>query len=169
MLQLNSYSSWYCPWFQIQTSLSWEAQKEDMHSSYVICANSIGIGMWNLMVSTVNKFSILCFCSINICNLSLPSTTKLSNAGIYLHDPVCFAALVRPDLFSFKRGVVRVETQGICVGHTLMDQGLRKYGVSCLVSICFNLIWIQLTPWHQPICLADGTAVTHGLAIHRSQ
>lgn len=47
--------------------------------------------------------------------------------GIFLHDPVCFAALVRPDLFTYKKGVVRVETQGICVGHTLMDQGLKKW------------------------------------------
>ncbi|GER54229.1 pyrimidine-specific ribonucleoside hydrolase RihA [Striga asiatica] len=47
--------------------------------------------------------------------------------GIFLHDPVSFVALVRPDLFTFKKGVVRVETQGICVGHTLMDQGLKKW------------------------------------------
>ncbi|KAK9156708.1 hypothetical protein Scep_003282 [Stephania cephalantha] len=47
--------------------------------------------------------------------------------GIFLHDPVSFVALVRPDLFSYKKGVVRVETQGICVGHTLMDQGLKKW------------------------------------------
>jgi uridine nucleosidase len=48
-------------------------------------------------------------------------------SGIFLHDPVSFVALVRPDLFTYKKGVVRVETQGICVGHTLMDQGLKKY------------------------------------------
>lgn len=50
--------------------------------------------------------------------------------GIFLHDPVSFVALVRPDLFTFKKGVVRVETQGICVGHTLMDQGLKKWNSS---------------------------------------
>ncbi|KAM7468275.1 hypothetical protein LguiB_015837 [Lonicera macranthoides] len=47
--------------------------------------------------------------------------------GIFLHDPVSFVALVRPDLFTYKVGVVRVETQGICLGHTLMDQGLKKW------------------------------------------
>ncbi|CAH9071698.1 unnamed protein product [Cuscuta epithymum] len=47
--------------------------------------------------------------------------------GIFLHDPVSFVALVRPDLFSFRKGVVRVETQGICTGHTLMDMGLKKW------------------------------------------
>lgn len=47
--------------------------------------------------------------------------------GVFLHDPVCFVALVRPDLFMFKKGVVRVETQGLCVGQTLMDQGLKRW------------------------------------------
>ncbi|KAI5664785.1 hypothetical protein M9H77_24108 [Catharanthus roseus] len=50
--------------------------------------------------------------------------------GIFLHDPVSFVALVRPDLFTFKKGVVRVETQGLCLGHTLMDQGLKKWNSS---------------------------------------
>ncbi|XP_042521238.1 uridine nucleosidase 1-like [Macadamia integrifolia] len=47
--------------------------------------------------------------------------------GIFPHDPVSFVALVRPHLFTYKKGVVRVETQGLCVGHTLMDQGLKKW------------------------------------------
>lgn len=47
--------------------------------------------------------------------------------GIYLHDPTCFAALYKPQLFEFKRGAVRVETQGICTGHTLMDLGLKNW------------------------------------------
>ncbi|KAF5747816.1 uridine nucleosidase 1 [Tripterygium wilfordii] len=50
--------------------------------------------------------------------------------GIFLHDPVSFVALVRPDLFTYKKGIVRVETQGICEGHTLMDQGLKKWNGS---------------------------------------
>ncbi|KAE9465546.1 hypothetical protein C3L33_02529, partial [Rhododendron williamsianum] len=53
--------------------------------------------------------------------------------GIFPHDAVSFVALVRPDLFTYKRGVVRVETQGICLGHTLMDQGLK--------------IWNSSNPW----------------------
>nr|DAD48597.1 TPA_asm: hypothetical protein HUJ06_018534 [Nelumbo nucifera] len=47
--------------------------------------------------------------------------------GIFLHDPASFVALIKPDLFTYKKGVVRVETQGICLGHTLMDQGLKRY------------------------------------------
>ncbi|KAL2345208.1 hypothetical protein Fmac_006493 [Flemingia macrophylla] len=50
--------------------------------------------------------------------------------GIFLHDPVSFVAVVRPDLFTYRKGVVRVETQGICVGHTLMDQGLKKWNTT---------------------------------------
>ncbi|KAK4725153.1 hypothetical protein R3W88_027932 [Solanum pinnatisectum] len=50
--------------------------------------------------------------------------------GVFPHDPVTFVALVRPDLFTYKKGVVRVATQGICVGHTLLDQGLKKWNTS---------------------------------------
>ncbi|KAH0723405.1 hypothetical protein KY285_005960 [Solanum tuberosum] len=50
--------------------------------------------------------------------------------GVFPHDPVTFVALVRPDLFTYKKGVVRVETQGICTGHTLLDQGLKKWNSS---------------------------------------
>lgn len=50
--------------------------------------------------------------------------------GVFLHDPVSFVALVQPDLFTYKKGVVRVETQGICVGHALMDQGLKEWNSS---------------------------------------
>ncbi|CAI0469609.1 unnamed protein product, partial [Linum tenue] len=39
-------------------------------------------------------------------------------------------AVVRPDLFTYRKGVVRVETQGICIGHTLMDQGLKRWNTS---------------------------------------
>ncbi|KAK9291092.1 hypothetical protein L1049_009279 [Liquidambar formosana] len=62
--------------------------------------------------------------------------------GIFPHDPVSFMALVRPDLFTYKKGVVRVETQGICLGHTLMDQGLK--------------IWNSSNPWssYSPVSVA---------------
>ncbi|BAT85847.1 hypothetical protein LR48_Vigan03g241000 [Vigna angularis] len=62
--------------------------------------------------------------------------------GIFLHDPVSFVALVRPDLFTYQKGVVRVETQGICVGHTLLDQGLK--------------IWNTSNPWtgYSPVSVA---------------
>ncbi|AQK51656.1 hypothetical protein Zm00014a_036425 [Zea mays] len=62
--------------------------------------------------------------------------------GIFLHDPVSFTAVLHPEYFTFKKGVVRVETQGICTGHTLMDQGLKK--------------WNSENPWsgYKPISVA---------------
>eukprot|EP00249_Psilotum_nudum_P008967 c21624_g1_i1 orf=65-1132(+) len=50
--------------------------------------------------------------------------------GIFLHDPTCLAALLDPTLFSYKRGAVRVETQGICIGHTVLDLGLKNWNAS---------------------------------------
>ncbi|KAG0524108.1 hypothetical protein BDA96_07G181400 [Sorghum bicolor] len=62
--------------------------------------------------------------------------------GIFLHDPVSFTAVLHPEYFTFKKGVVRVETQGICTGHTLMDHGLKK--------------WNSENPWsgYKPISVA---------------
>ncbi|KAH0899881.1 LOW QUALITY PROTEIN: hypothetical protein HID58_049449, partial [Brassica napus] len=52
--------------------------------------------------------------------------------GVCLHDPLSFVEAVRPDLFKYKKGVVRMGTQGICVGHRLMDQALkRSYYINC--------------------------------------
>ncbi|TVU15256.1 hypothetical protein EJB05_38766, partial [Eragrostis curvula] len=61
---------------------------------------------------------------------------------VFLHDPVSFAALVRPEYFTIKKGVVRVETKGICTGHTSMDMGLKK--------------WNSENPWtgYSPISVA---------------
>ncbi|URD83414.1 Inosine-uridine preferring nucleoside hydrolase [Musa troglodytarum] len=72
-------------------------------------------------------------CGADITVVGINITTQVKFTGIFLHDPVSFAALVRPDLFTFKKGVVRVETQGICMGHTLMDDGLKE--------------WITSNPW----------------------
>ncbi|KAJ8532718.1 hypothetical protein K7X08_015607 [Anisodus acutangulus] len=66
----------------------------------------------------------------NFCSYILKPLSCISLVIIFLHDPVSFVALVRPELFTFKKGVVRVEIQGICVGHTLMDQGLKKWNTS---------------------------------------
>lgn len=50
--------------------------------------------------------------------------------GILLYDPVCFVALVRSDLFTNKKGVVRVAKEGICEGLTLMDDVNKNWGSS---------------------------------------
>lgn len=50
--------------------------------------------------------------------------------GIFLHDPGCLAALLDPSLFTYRKGALRVETQGICIGHTLLDLGLKRWNGS---------------------------------------
>uniref|UniRef100_A0A0D9XGY5 Inosine/uridine-preferring nucleoside hydrolase domain-containing protein n=1 Tax=Leersia perrieri TaxID=77586 RepID=A0A0D9XGY5_9ORYZ len=64
------------------------------------------------------------------------------SSALFLHDPASFTALVHPEYFTFKKGVVRVETQGICKGHTSMDLGLKK--------------WNSENPWtgYSPISVA---------------
>ncbi|KAJ6992822.1 uridine nucleosidase 1 isoform X1 [Populus alba x Populus x berolinensis] len=82
--------------------------------------------------------------------------------GIFLHDPVSFVALVRPDLFTYKNGVVRVETQGICAGHTLMDQGLKRYAQTSVLSFSYCIL-ILLTMVVKFVI--DGTRATPGQGI----
>ncbi|KAL3675421.1 hypothetical protein R1sor_025369 [Riccia sorocarpa] len=52
--------------------------------------------------------------------------------GIFLHDPTCMAAVLDPSLVTYRTGVVRVETQGICAGLTLLDMGLKGWNSSNL-------------------------------------
>ncbi|GMP84531.1 hypothetical protein CsSME_00038024 [Camellia sinensis var. sinensis] len=61
--------------------------------------------------------------------------------GIFLHDPVSFVALVQPDLFTYKKGVVRVGTEGIYMGHTLLDHEQK---------------WDSSNPWsgYSPVSVA---------------
>lgn len=47
--------------------------------------------------------------------------------GIYLHDPTCVMAAIRPDLFNWVEGSVRVATEGIARGRTLMDDGSKSW------------------------------------------
>uniref|UniRef100_A0A0E0QV95 Inosine/uridine-preferring nucleoside hydrolase domain-containing protein n=1 Tax=Oryza rufipogon TaxID=4529 RepID=A0A0E0QV95_ORYRU len=59
--------------------------------------------------------------------INVPAHICVISSALFLHDPVSFTALVHPEYFTFKKGVVRVETQGICKGHTSMDMGLKKW------------------------------------------
>lgn len=68
---------------------------------------------------------------------------KSDGGVLLLHELVGFTVLVRPDLFTFKRSVVRVETQGICAGHTLMNTKFQK--------------WVSNNPWtgYSPISVVS--------------
>ncbi|TVT99286.1 hypothetical protein EJB05_55361, partial [Eragrostis curvula] len=85
--------------------------------------------------------------------------------GCFLHDPTSFTALVHPELFTFKKGVVRVGTQGIFTGHTLMDQRLINQRTSGQVARSSNgtssdlelgLRWNSENQWtaYRPISVA---------------
>lgn len=41
--------------------------------------------------------------------------------AIFLHDPTAMAALLKPELFTWERGAVRVATDGVTQGQTVMD------------------------------------------------
>ena len=46
---------------------------------------------------------------------------------MYVHDPAALMAVVRPDLFTWKQGAVRVVTEGLARGLTIADENLRKW------------------------------------------
>lgn len=48
--------------------------------------------------------------------------------GIYTHDPSTIAYLMDPNLFSIEEGEVRVVTEGIACGKTIMNRDQNKYG-----------------------------------------
>ena len=43
--------------------------------------------------------------------------------GIFMHDPAAVVLAFKPELFTTKRGVVRVATEGLCEGQTVLDTG----------------------------------------------
>eukprot|EP00803_Ostreobium_quekettii_P001600 evm.model.scf_936.2 EVM.evm.TU.scf_936.2 scf_936:35752-38412(-) len=47
--------------------------------------------------------------------------------GVCLHDPTAFVAVIAPDLFKWAEGCVRVSTDGITRGMTVMDAGLCNW------------------------------------------
>lgn len=53
--------------------------------------------------------------------------------GLMLHDPTAFIAVVRPDLFYWKSGAVRVACDGLLKGMTVMDENKK--------------IWRGENPW----------------------
>lgn len=112
----------------------------DPEAADVVFTSGAHISVVGINITTQTKFTDIDLCELreskgrhtrvitDMCKFYRDWHVKSDGVeGIFLHDPVCFVALVRPDLFTFKKGVVRVETQGICMGHTLMDQGLKKW------------------------------------------
>jgi uridine nucleosidase len=46
--------------------------------------------------------------------------------GIFLHDPTALVAVLAPQLFGWTDGAVRVATEGVARGRTIMDAGTKK-------------------------------------------
>ena len=47
--------------------------------------------------------------------------------GIYMHDPTALVAVLQPELFTWQTGMVRVCTEGIARGHTIMDVQAKEW------------------------------------------
>ncbi|KXZ52034.1 hypothetical protein GPECTOR_10g1057 [Gonium pectorale] len=47
--------------------------------------------------------------------------------GIMLHDPTAMAAVLRPELFEWRSGAVRVACEGVTKGHTVMDASPKGF------------------------------------------
>ncbi|GMH38210.1 hypothetical protein BSKO_06094 [Bryopsis sp. KO-2023] len=56
--------------------------------------------------------------------------------GVVPHDAVALVALIFEDLFEFREGGVRVATEGICRGQTLMDSGWKHWRMKTEWSDC---------------------------------
>lgn len=59
-------------------------------------------------------------------------TETYNREAIIVHDPTALAAVLRPDLFTWRRGAIRVCTEGIARGHTIVDGTLSLQYV-CMV------------------------------------
>ncbi|XP_068329804.1 probable uridine nucleosidase 2 [Pyrus communis] len=51
-----------------------------------------------------------------------------STKGVYLHDPAVLVAAVNPSLFTYMEGVVRVQTDGITRGLTILYNKQKRFG-----------------------------------------
>lgn len=47
--------------------------------------------------------------------------------AMFLHDPTAFAAVISPQDFTWKSGAVRVVTEGLALGATIMDLGNKAW------------------------------------------
>ena len=47
--------------------------------------------------------------------------------AMFLHDPTAYAAVIAPQHFTWKTGAVRVVTEGLALGATIMDLGNKAW------------------------------------------
>lgn len=49
--------------------------------------------------------------------------------GFYVHDSSAIAYAIAPELFTLKRGTIRVVTEGPAIGHTMLKEGSTRYPI----------------------------------------
>lgn len=80
-------------------------------------------------IKSVHNDHTLCGDFISkMCNFYLNFHRSVGVEGLYTHDPAAVAYLISPDLFETKDGEVRVVTDGISVGQTIMNQNGDYFG-----------------------------------------
>ncbi len=47
--------------------------------------------------------------------------------AVYVHDPTAFAAVIQPERFTWRSGPVRVLTEGVARGMSVMDACQKKW------------------------------------------
>lgn len=59
--------------------------------------------------------------------LALPCRKSYGTDSCYVHDPTAFAAVFRPDLFTWQPSKVLVLKDGVACGMTIMDHCIRNW------------------------------------------
>lgn len=68
-----------------------------------------------------NKNSLCGDFIYDICKFYLDFHRSVGREGLFTHDPAAIAYVINPDLFKTKQGEVRVVTEGISIGQTVMN------------------------------------------------
>lgn len=75
---------------------------------------------------------------LNLLSAGVLFTSKAAEAGLYLresydmdavyvHDPAALAVVLRPSLFTWRSGQIRVLTESVARGMSVMDTGLKRW------------------------------------------
>ncbi|XP_070660855.1 probable uridine nucleosidase 2 isoform X5 [Malus domestica] len=67
-------------------------------------------------------------CGADILAMGINVTHQVVLTGVYLHDPAVVVAAVDPSLFTYTEGVVRVQTNGITRGLTILYNKQKRFG-----------------------------------------
>jgi len=62
-----------------------------------------------------------------ISKLYLDFHQSIGKQGLYTHDPSTIAYLIQPTLFKTVKGEIRVNTEGVGMGQTIMNSGINSY------------------------------------------